>query len=192
MTIFTAVMRISARERFGAEGYAVPGRIGAVEGVVHELCHWVTLGRALPRKDTATLAETVIARDLHGATDAEANANEVATIGAELVVMRSLRIGWRAWHTARLLAYALRGLRGDYQDRYDAYRTRMLRSAIAPRARRVADAVLRHVREAQDGCRATQYPARATVNLPARVARRSVAAGPVVDAIAERHAGRKE
>ena len=145
-SVHAAIMRISRRDRFGSEGYAVPGKIGDVEGVVHELCHWVTLGYTLPRKDAVILGETIVARALHRVTDTEANANEVATVGAELIVMRSLRIGWRTWHRDRLLAYALRGLRGDYQDHYDAYRAQMLQAACTRRAHRAAGTVLRYVR----------------------------------------------
>ncbi len=150
--VFAAIKRIADRESFGVEGYAVYGEIGEVEGVVHELCHWVTLGHALPRKIVRVSATTIIGRALHRATETAANANEVVTIGAELLVMRSLRIGWADWHRDRLLAYALRGLLGELSRAMrGAYRARTLQAMRSPRAQRAADAVFNHVRREVQG-----------------------------------------
>jgi hypothetical protein len=152
LNVIAAIKRIADRESFGVEGYAVYGEIGMVEGVVHELCHWVTLGHALPRKVVKIRAETIIGRALHRATETEANANEVVTIGAELRVMGSLRIGWTAWHRDRLLAYALRGLNGELSRAMRmAYRAQMLQAASASRAQRAAGVVLNHVRREVQG-----------------------------------------
>jgi hypothetical protein len=152
LNVIAAVKRIANRESFGVEGYAVCGEIGEIEGVVHELCHWVTLGHALPRKVVRVSAATIIGRELHRATETAANANEVVTIGAELRVMGSLRIGWTAWHRDRLLAYALRGLNGELSRAMRrAYRTQMLQAASTPRAQRAAGVVLSHMRREVQG-----------------------------------------
>ena len=147
------IRRIDHQQKVGSEGSPFSGDLSSVEGVVHELCHWVALDYTLPRVapeiDIATITARVLKDDPRWV-----NANECVTIGAEIVVLAQSYPRWSAWHKARLLTYAQNSLETDAVHRVrdgragvTAYaKARLARADQTRRARRVAAAVLRAIR----------------------------------------------
>lgn len=113
--LYLQTTRLADAEKFSSANELFGNDFGEIESVIHELCHWITLGFTLPRKPSRYSSTRLISSRL-AKNRRSANTNEYLTVATEINVMRLLRIGWNKWHTDRLVGFAYGGLFIDLES----------------------------------------------------------------------------